>query len=114
VPFSAADSTRSTSKRHARGPRSATPPASVHTRAYHVCDRAEEAREHSEIGTYLETLADVLTSIAATLETDVPEWFETDGPPDELLVKVSRRGRWRPDRAASRRRAPRSARCACR
>jgi hypothetical protein len=70
----------------------ATPdtPAPRQTRAYYLHDRAEEALEDGEVGTYLTLVAQQLTRIAKNLDTEVTRWFPIDRDFPELEAEASR------------------------
>jgi len=65
-------------------------PAPRQTGAYYLHDRAEEALEDGEVGTYLTLVAQQLTRIAKNLDTGVTRWFPRDRDFPELEAEASR------------------------
>jgi hypothetical protein len=65
-------------------------PAPADTRAYHLHDRAEEALEDGEVGTYLTLVARQLEQVARHLDSTIPGWLPYDRAAPELLVDAER------------------------
>lgn len=60
------------------------------TGAYYLHDRAEEALEDGEVGTYLTLVAQQLNHIARNLDTEVAGWIPRDRDAPELAADAAR------------------------
>jgi hypothetical protein len=69
---------------------SAATVAPENTRPYYLYDRADEALEEGELGTYLTLAAQQLKVIARSLDTEIPGWLPFDRPVPELATEADR------------------------